>query len=243
MRAIIDGVEKTSRSPLPICAAVLTPCAQVVIASPLIPCLFRVRTSHCAQGPAEAAMPSRSRTRTGLARSMRTKMDPGDREQGRHGLPVRQRHTPWSMLGSCAEAPRPSRAAPRPRLCPGCAASLSLILPSLFFAAMFKKMDRLKEGQCSRPVGKPARHSKQQCAPTPRLALWAWRCCRQPRSGILARNRPCPHACVSARLLRVGRRGRMHHLLLFLPGVRRKGPVAAATTHTDVPASNLGRPH
>ena len=61
MRAIIDGVEKTSRSPLPICAAVLTPCAQVVIASPLIPCLFRVRTSHCARGPAEAAMPSHSR--------------------------------------------------------------------------------------------------------------------------------------------------------------------------------------
>ena len=155
MRAIIDGVEKTSRSPLPICAAVLTPCAQVVIASPLIPCLFHVRTSHCAQGPAEAAMPSRSRTRTGLARSMRTKMDPGDREQGRHGLPVRQRHTPWSMLGSCAEVPRPSRAAPRPRLCPGCAASLSLIPPSLFFAAMSKKkIDRLKEGQDPDPWAK-----------------------------------------------------------------------------------------
>ena len=140
MRAIIDGVEKTSRSPLPICAAVLTPCAQVVIASPLIPCLFRVRTSHCAQGPAEAAMPSRSRTRTGLARSMRTKMNPGDREQGRHGLPVR--HTPWSMLGSCAEVPRPSRAAPRPRLCPGCAAS-----GSLFCGEVQKKTERLKEGQ------------------------------------------------------------------------------------------------
>ena len=33
------------------------------------------------------------------------------------------------------------------------------------------------------------------------------------------------------------------HLLLFLPGIRRKGRVAAATTHTDVPTSNLGRPH